>query len=171
MSENLLDGLISPDDCEKCRLCCWFSRYEVWETPAIDDKLRALIEDKFPDTRFISKDGYSLFVLNPKADKPEFFDCPMLCETGCKLGDEKPFECAVWPFRIMNFGGRYVISVSSLCKPMMNRPLGEMLEKLSDGLEERMKNYVRENPLMIKNYSDGYPIIKIIDISRSKQTD
>ncbi|MDR0991671.1 MAG: hypothetical protein LBL87_02080 [Ruminococcus sp.] len=166
-NDNLTGGLLTADDCAKCKLCCWFSNYEIWETPAIDDTLRDEIKKQYPETGFISKDGYSLFVLVPKKDKPEYFDCPMLTDCGCKLGDQKPFECAVWPFRIMNMDGRYIISVSALCKPMMKNSLEAMLRTLEGGLEERMKNFTRENPSMIKNYSDGYPIIKFTDISRS----
>jgi Fe-S-cluster containining protein len=166
-NEELFDGLLTAEDCANCRLCCWFSSYEIWETPAVENALKTLIKKRFPDTGFIPKDDYSLFVLRPKADKPEFFDCPMLGESGCKLGSEKPFECAVWPFRIMKLDDKYVISVSALCKPMMKNSLESILDILENGLEEILKNYARQNPSMIKSYSDGYPIIKFTDISRS----
>jgi Fe-S-cluster containining protein len=166
-NENLLEGLLTSEDCAKCRLCCIFTNYEIWETPAIGGALRAKIEKQFPETVFITKDGYSLFGLTAQREISDLFACPMLGENGCKLGAEKPFECAVWPFRIMKLEDKYVISVSSLCKPMMNKPLSAMLDILSGGLEEKLKNYARANPSMIKIYSDGYPIIKFTDISRS----
>jgi Fe-S-cluster containining protein len=161
---NYLADLLTPQDCANCKLCCWFSNYEIWETPAIDDELRAFILEKFPETRFIERDGYSQFVLNPlKTDSSgEYFACSMLTETGCALGADKPFECAVWPFRIMRLDDKYVISVSALCKPMLRNSLEKIMETLGSGLEAALIDHYAKNPAMIKKYTDGYPIIKFI---------
>lgn len=44
------------------------------------------------------EDGYR-FVMHFK-DGDELTYCPMLTEKGCALGDNKPFDCRVWPFRV-----------------------------------------------------------------------
>jgi hypothetical protein len=162
---NYLAHLITPKDCADCKLCCWFSNYEIWETPAIDDDLKAFISEKFPETRFTEHSGYSQFVLDPlRTDSSgEFYACPMLTETGCALGSDKPFECAVWPYRLMRLDGKFVISVSALCKPMMRNSLEKITDTLQDGLETALINNAVKNPAMIKKYTDGYPIIKFIN--------
>jgi hypothetical protein len=161
---NYLADLLTPQDCAECKLCCWFSNYEIWETPAIDDDLKAFILEKFPDTRFTERGGYSQFILNPlKTDSTlDYYACSMLTETGCALGADKPFECAVWPFRLQRLDDKYVISVSALCKPMLENSLGKIMETLGRGLETALIENAAKNPAMIKKYTDGYPIIKFI---------
>jgi hypothetical protein len=164
-NKNYLESLLTSSDCAKCKLCCYFSKYEIGETPMIGCELRTLIENKFPQTHFIDRDDFSLFVLTPhKGENPgEFFDCPVLTETGCALGSDKPFECAVWPFRIMKLDEKYVISVSTLCPVMLQNSLDSIIKALENGLEDALINYAAKNPAMIKKYMDGYPIIKFIN--------
>jgi Fe-S-cluster containining protein len=160
---NFFEELLTPDDCAKCRLCCYFSQYEIWETPAIDDELKRYVNEKFPDVRFINSENCSYFAL-VKRDNTEFFNCPVLTQTGCTLGKDKPFECAVWPFRIMRFDDKFVISVSALCKPMMRNSLEDILKTLENGLENALISHAGKNPFMIKNYTDGYPILKFVNV-------
>jgi hypothetical protein len=164
---NYLSDLLTPQDCAECRLCCWFSQYEIWETPAICDELKTIIEEKFPKTRFIQRDGYSQIDLNPlKTDTGgEYYACSMLTETGCALGSDKPFECSVWPYRIMRLDDKYIISVSALCKPMTAHSLETIIKTLDNGLEAALVDYAAKNPAMIKNYADGYPIIKFVNVT------
>ena len=49
----------------------------------------------------------------------ELFFCPMLCETGCTMGADKPFDCRIWPFRMMrDLEGALRITVASYCPGM-----------------------------------------------------
>jgi hypothetical protein len=141
----------------------------LWETPVITPALKAIISERFPDTHFLQKDdGNSIFVMHevPQTDERyahfsegERYDCPMLGETGCKLGDEKPFECAVWPFRIMSQNNKLLISVSTLCKPICKNSLQNMLDVLESGAKQKLADYAYENPGIVKPYNDGYPIL------------
>jgi hypothetical protein len=90
------------------------------------------------------------------------YNCPMLGATGCILGDDKPFECEIWPFRIMSQNGKWLISVSSLCKPMCENSLQSMLNLLNNGLSAKIASYARENPSIVKEYDDGYPILQYL---------
>jgi Fe-S-cluster containining protein len=166
-STNYLEGLLTPEDCEKCRLCCYFTQYEIWETPAIDNELKQYVNEKYPDVQFLNSinSGNCYYFALKQRENTEFFNCPVLTETGCALGDKKPFECAVWPFRIMELDGKYLISVSALCKPIMKNSLQSITDKLDSGLEAALINYARKNPVMIKKYTDGYPIIKFVRLA------
>jgi hypothetical protein len=167
-----LSSLLSAADCRECRLCCWFTKYDLWETPVIIPDLRRVINDRFPDVRFIEKsDGNCLFIMNESRQTDpryehfsdgERYDCPMLGENGCMLGDDKPFECAIWPFRIMSQDGRLLISVSALCKPICQNSLAAMLDVLDGGLTEQIAAYAVVHPGIVKPYNDGYPILAYI---------
>jgi hypothetical protein len=167
-----LNELVTADDCKTCRLCCWFTKYDLWETPVITDDLRGYIEENYPDVRFITKDnGGNLFVMteSEQHDEPlsELFDdrrynCPMLGDCGCILGDKKPFECAIWPFRIMSQNGQWLISISSLCKPACEKSLQSMLDLLDNGLAAEISSFAADNPCIVKNYNDGYPILQYL---------
>jgi Fe-S-cluster containining protein len=166
-----LGQLVSYDDCKECRLCCWFTKYELWETPVISDKKRAFIKEKYPETKFVSKDSYgSLFVMKETSSERKFsdiadstvFDCPMLDVSGCRLGDDKPFECSIWPYRIMSQDGKLLISVSTLCKPMCENSLESIMAHLKSGLANDISDYAKINPGIIKDYNDGYPILMYI---------
>jgi hypothetical protein len=167
-----LGQLVSYDDCKKCRLCCWFTKYELWETPVISDEKRDFIKENYPETQFIGKGtGCSLFIMkevsakeknNPEIIDSTVFDCPMLSESGCRLGQNKPFECSIWPYRIMSQNGKLLISVSTLCKPMCKNSLESIIDQLKSGLAKEICDYAKIHPGIIKEYNDGYPILMYI---------
>ena len=35
----MLRNILSPETCAKCRICCIFDKYDVWETPVVDCKI------------------------------------------------------------------------------------------------------------------------------------
>jgi Fe-S-cluster containining protein len=170
MSE--ISSLLSADDCRECRLCCWFTQYDLWETPVITPKLRELIEGRFPDVRFFDKGGgNSLFVMDRTTQTDmryehysdgERYDCPMLGVSGCKLYNDKPFECAIWPFRIMSQGDKRLISVSTLCTAVCKNSLQAMMDLLENGLKQKIADYADTHPGIVKPYNDGYPILMYI---------
>jgi Fe-S-cluster containining protein len=164
-----LGQLVTFDDCNRCRLCCWFTRYDIWETPVITDELKALINEKYPETEFITKgNDASLFIMKESPFRDEKFlhltdsmiyYCPCLGENGCRLGNEKPFECSIWPYRIMSQDSKLLISLSCLCKPMCNNSLESIMEHLTSGLAKEISDYAKIHPGIIKEYNDGYPIL------------
>ncbi|MDR0904013.1 MAG: YkgJ family cysteine cluster protein [Ruminococcus sp.] len=167
---SIIDSLITSEDCANCRLCCWFTRYDIWETPVINDDLRGIISKRYPETKFVSREsGGSLFVMteSPQTDpkyryQPERYNCPMLDENGCKLSNEKPFECQIWPFRIMSQEGKLLISLSLLCKPILENSFSSIIGLLENWLAEVITEYAKLHPSIIKEYTDGYPILMYI---------
>ena len=156
-------------DCARCRLCCSFDKYEFWETPVITDKLKQCIEERYPNIRFVQRNDDHLFNMADRLDESTgLYKCPALDDSrGCILGDLKPFECRIFPYLLMNFEGRTVICISSLCDEMYRRPLYELVSELEsrreDGstLEKELYREADEHPCYIKPYVVGYPILKV----------
>lgn len=117
----MLKKILDPKCCAKCRFCCVFDRYDAWETPVFTEEQRDRIRAFKPDTPFAVKDGGFILRVS-EFDENGLFTCPALTETGCMLGDDKPFDCRIWPYRIMYVGGRRAIVIASNCEEMFNRP-------------------------------------------------
>lgn len=157
----MLKKILKGSDCASCRICCVFDRYDLWETPLIDEKLYEKIRSEFPETEFVSKGDARLMKMSEDADG--LYYCPMLDRSsGCRLGDEKPFDCRIWPYRIMELGGKQVISIASICPSMFNKPLSELTGFLDEsGLAEEIFRYADSFPEAVKPYEAGYPILKV----------
>ena len=94
-------------------------------------------------------------------DSEEEAACDYLDEhKGCILSQEdKPFDCKIWPLRIMRKGDRLVIALTPTCPSIGREPSEELKELVNNGLGEVIYNYAKENPFIIKEYKEGFPII------------
>ncbi len=82
----MLKEILSGDTCAKCRMCCIFDRYDIWETPVFDENSRKMVMEYDPEAKFAQKG--SGFVLNVgEITDGELYKCPALTENGCVLGD------------------------------------------------------------------------------------
>lgn len=154
----MLKKILSGKSCAECRLCCIFDRYDIWETPVFNEEIKNRIKQLRPGTEFVTKDGGYIF----KADNigaDQLFSCPALTETGCILGDDKPFDCRIWPYRIMEVGGRRAITIASICDELYNRPLSQLVGFLKEGLAEAIFSYADSHPEIMKPYYEGYPVL------------
>jgi len=154
----MLKKILSGKSCAECRLCCIFDSYDIWETPVFNEEIKNRIKQLRPGTEFVTKDGGYIF----KADNigaDQLFSCPALTETGCILGDDKPFDCRIWPYRIMEVGGRRAITIASICDELYNRPLSQLVGFLKEGLAEAIFSYADAHPEIVKPYYEGYPVL------------
>lgn len=154
----MLKKILNGSSCAECRLCCVFDRYDVWETPVFTEEIKNKILAQRPDTEFIPKDGGFIFKVR-EIGEDQLFSCPALGESGCILGDEKPFDCRIWPYRIMNVGGRRAITIASICEELYNRPLSQLVGFLKDGLAEKIFSYADSHPEIVKDYDELYPVL------------
>lgn len=158
----MLNGLLKKSTCGECQICCGFDCTDTWEMPVMTEKTKNKLESLKPDTEFI-KHGNSYITKPCQLSGDEIFYCPALDKkTGCTLGEDKPFDCKIWPFRIMDFNGSRVITVSSVCNEIYNRPLRELVQFLDGGLAETIDLYSAEHPEIIKEYDYSYPILKVL---------
>ena len=154
----MLKKILSGKSCAECRLCCIFDRYDAWETPVFTEEIRDRIRAARPDAEFVTKDGGYIFRVGElKGD--ELFSCPALTDTGCMLGNDKPFDCRIWPYRIMEVGGRRAITFASICDELYHRPLSELVGLLKEGLADTIFAYADEHPEIVKPYYEGYPVL------------
>lgn len=157
MLKNILHG----SDCASCRICCVFDKYDLWETPVLDGELKERVQKQNPDISFVEKGEGWLFRMNESEDG--LYYCPALNhESGCILGEDKPFDCKIWPYRIMSLGGRRVISMASICPTMYKKPLSDLCAELErEGLAEKIFAFADSHPDIVKPYEEGYPILKV----------
>lgn len=157
---------IPHEECAKCRFCCSYRRCSLWETALIDDNLLEKLKTAYPEAKFKSVNGYTTINLDDlyKTDDPEeealcFFNNGK----GCILGDDMPFECRVWPFRVMRHGKKLVIALGMGCPFFAKKNLSEINDLLNNGLDEAMLDYAKKFPAFIKDYKDNYKILKILE--------
>lgn len=126
----MLKEILKPEECAACRICCWFDDDDLWESPlTCTEKINDL------------------------------YRCPELGQKGCLLGNEKPFSCQVWPFRVMSFHGILVITLSTVCPSVQKQPLKAILDFLHGGLGEKMLTHAKTHPETVIPYRDGLPIL------------
>ena len=94
-------------------------------------------------------------------DENEEVKCLFLdSETGCTLSyEDKPFDCKIWPLRIMKKDDEYVIALTPTC-PAINKVSPKDMQKLvDDGLGEVIYDYAKKHPFIIKDYKEGFPVL------------
>ncbi|MEG0615388.1 MAG: hypothetical protein RR540_06485 [Oscillospiraceae bacterium] len=149
--------ILSKSDCAACQICCRFDDDDLWETPVFSAETLAAAKLLAPTAKF-SPLGESFIPVMEKVGG--LYSCPMLSADGCLLGEEKPFDCSIWPFRIMNFSGKLAITVSPVCPSLFSKPLTELLAALNDGLAEKIFAAAKKFPDIVKPYS-GEPILLV----------
>lgn len=167
---TMLSKILSHDDCEKCQICCTFDSYDLWETPVITDSLASkILQEYAPQQKFIRKDDHFLLKMD-KEPEADLYYCSLLDrDKGCILGDSKPFDCKIWPFRIMALNGRRVITLSPVCPVLIKKPVNEILEEANE-LAPTIFEYADKNPAVVKPYLEGYPIMVVEDSKFDKNS-
>ena len=155
----MLKKILNSKSCAKCRVCCGFDEGDKWEIPLIFGEVRRKIEEKLGVK--LSPRGNE-FVFDMEFDGDKVVYCPAASENGCTLGELKPFDCMIWPFRVNSLGDMRVITVSPVCDSVSSLPLKTLSEFVgADGFAETLFKTARERPDIVKPYIDGYPIIAV----------
>lgn len=155
----MLSKILDKSSCAKCRICCGFDESDKWEIPLIFAETRDEVEKKLGVK--LNPRGNE-FVFDMEFDGDKVIYCPAASEKGCTLGDLKPFDCMIWPFRVNQLGDWRVITVSPVCGSVSGLPLSEIMEFVhADGFAERLFAEADKHPDMVKSYIDGYPIVAV----------
>lgn len=155
----MLKKILQPESCAKCRVCCGFVEEDKWEIPLIFGELREKIEEKL-GVRLSPRGGEYVFDMEFDGDKVVY--CPAASVNGCTLGELKPFDCLIWPFRVNSLGGMRVITVSPVCGAVSELPLKTLSEFVNtNGFADKLFKTAREHPDIVKPYIDGYPIVAV----------
>ena len=158
----MLSKILSKTSCAACKFCCSFRRQSLWETPLfppeVAEKLSRENEygvvGEFRDGQIILG-GYRTD--DPEEEVPCTFLDP---QKGCILkGEDKPFDCSIWPLRIMNKDGKLVIALTPTCSAIGAVPSKALVELVQNGLGEKIFEYAQTHPYIIKEYKEGFPVI------------
>ena len=97
-----------------------------------------------------------------KFNGDEIIYCPVASDHGCVLGDKRPFDCKIWPFRVNKLNDMYVITLSPVCPAVKKLPLETLCEFVkADDFADMLFNHAAEFPESVKPYEDGYPILAV----------
>ncbi|MDE7194912.1 MAG: hypothetical protein K2O14_13245 [Oscillospiraceae bacterium] len=155
----MLKKILSQETCGKCRVCCGFDESDKWEIPLIFGELKEYIEGRYK-CKIVPRGNEYVFDMEFDGDKVVY--CPMASEHGCVLGDMKPFDCRIWPFRVNRLDGRLVITVSPVCSAVSELPLGRLTEFLKEnGFANMLFEQAELHKDMVKPYIEGYPILAV----------
>ncbi|WP_407449365.1 hypothetical protein [Fibrobacter sp.] len=168
----MLSSILSKHQCAACKFCCSFRRQSLWETPLfppeVVEKLSKPNEygvvGEFRTVDDPQKSCAGRLVLENNyrtADPEEEVPCTFLDpHRGCILKPEdKPFDCSIWPLRIMNKDGELVIALTPTCPSIGAVPSQALTELVKSDLGEKILAYAKEHPYIIKEYRAGFPII------------
>jgi len=166
----MLSELMSKATCAECKYCCSFKRTSLWEVPTFPaDKLKKLAKDA--DCKVVTdKCGSKSFAYCDLSgeyltkDPAEEAPCPFLDEnTGCVLSDDdKPFDCKLWPFRVVRKGDHLFLAISIACPSIMTWELEHLRAYAEEHLRGPVRAYTDKNPYIIKDLKEGY--IALIEI-------
>ena len=158
----MLSRILSRETCAACKFCCSFRRQSLWETPLfppeVVEKLSKPNEygvvGEFRDSQIILG-GYRTD--DPEEEVPCTFLDP---HRGCILKwEDKPFDCSIWPLRIMDKGGKLVIALTPTCHAIGAVPNQALVNLVENGLGDKIFEYAKTHPEIIKEYREGFPII------------
>jgi len=130
----MIKQFLSPSTCAACKGCCFFGLEDSWEMP---------LESA------------------PSSDKDEVAYCRAYSDSGCVLGGEKPFECALYPFRVMRLGERMVIAVAQYCPETAKAQLKTLCDFANENAAAMLEETAR-HPESVKPYKGDYVILKVI---------
>lgn len=167
----MLSKVLKRAACAECRFCCSFRRQSLWETPLFPmetvEKLERegyrFINCTEGDARYGRMDLEGSYCTK---DPEEEVPCSFLdAKQGCILSDEdKPFDCKIWPLRIMRkLSGELVIALTPTCPEINRRSLKDMEDLVRSGLGEKIYAYATEHPFIIKEYREGFPVLMTKD--------
>lgn len=157
----MLTEILSRSQCAECRVCCVFDRSDAWEMPLITPELAKLLEEKYPNIRLkkISENAECM-VTDVEFDEDGLCTCPLLTEKGCALGEDKPYDCRIWPFRVMKKGNFLFLTLSPVCSSVSSLSVKE-ISRFVPKIAPKIFEEAKRNPEMVKEYIEDYPIFAV----------
>lgn len=159
----MLSSVLSREDCARCRFCCSFRRVSLWETPLFGRETAAKLTERFPDAKFKPRRGVLTIDIdgNYETDDPEEEALCPFNRNGCVLdGDEKPFDCRIWPLRVMRTGSGLAICLTPTCPVISKKPVEEMKAIADSETGDKIFDYAEGHPETVMDYKDGYEILR-----------
>lgn len=154
----MLSGLLEKTQCAECRFCCVFDKEDFWEMPSLLPSTAKEILKINPKVVLRHYNGSYLFDISNIINN--LYHCPALSENGCSLDDNlKPFECSIWPFRVMDFKGEIVLTICKDCEGLKGTSQKIIDDFANSKVRKVALDYVKKYPQAIKPYHENYRII------------
>ena len=159
---NMLSSILSKTTCAACKFCCSFRRQSLWETPLFPPEVAEKLSK--PNEYGVVgefRDGQIILGGYRTDDSEEEVPCTFLDpQKGCILkGEDKPFDCSIWPLRIMDKGGKLVIALTPTCPAIGAVPNQALIDLVKNGLGEQIFEYAKTHPYIVKEYREGFPVV------------
>ena len=171
----LLEGLLSPKDCAQCKFCCSCRRSSLWENVIFDDELYSRVKEEYPEAKFMeiplgSRVSHMLdFSGLYKTDDPDEEALCFFNRDGCLLGADKPFECAIWPLRVMDRDGTLTLGYCLDCPIFAAIDPDRIMQFIrEEKLDEMIFDYTAKHPETIKSFRGHYQVLMTADDLRAK---
>lgn len=168
----MLSKILSRKTCAACKFCCSFRRQSLWETPLFPPEVVEKLSQpneygvvgefaavETPQGPFA---GRLVLENNYRTDDPEEeVPCTFLDpQKGCILkGQDKPFDCSIWPLRIMDKDGELVIALTPTCPAIGATPDKALVDLVKNGLGEQIFEYAKTHPYIVKEYRESFPVV------------
>ena len=163
--KSLIAPLLNAEQCAACKFCCTFAAFEAWETPLFSaDEVNRISRKYGPFSVKQTEDG--AFTLDLSSywkinGEKAYAPCPFLDSAkGCVLSDsDKPFDCKIWPLRIMKKDENLVIALTPTCREINKLPVETVKQFVLNGAGECIYNTAEQFPAIIKPYKKDFPIL------------
>ena len=158
----MLKDILSPADCARCGFCCSFRRQSLDLTPKFAKETVAEISRLYPEARFktlpdgaITIDIAGNYTTNDSQEEaPCYFN-----RQGCILPQHlKPFDCKLWPFRLMKGEGGLVLALVPTCPWIEKKDLAK-LRATALTVAKKAAEYAGTHPEIVIEYRADYQVI------------
>ena len=160
----MISEALSRETCAACRFCCAFRRRSLWELPVFSDEAVAKLSrpNGYGATAEFEGNRPRLEGAYATSDPEEEAPCPFLDPAkGCRLeGEDKPFDCRIWPLRVVDRDGTLAVALDPACKAIGARPPEKLVALVRNGLGKRILEYAAAHPEIVKPWRDGWVVLE-----------
>ena len=158
----MLKDVLSPADCAKCGFCCSFRRQSLNLTPYFAKETVEEICRLYPEARFKTlPNGAATIDLDDKYrtnNSSEEALCPFN-RGGCVLPPHlKPFDCKLWPFRLMKGDNCLLLALVPTCPWIAKNDLSKLKTAASAAAKAAME-YAKTHPEIVIDYRADYQVV------------
>ena len=156
----MLENILTTQDCEICKICCKFEPDELIDAPTFT--VEQMEYSKKINNRAKFTAIGNIYQINLERWKEKYIG-PFLIETGCQLGDMRPFDCKSWPFYLMKKQGNYIIALSQDCPVVLKKYLDYRTIDIHPEFISICYEVISKYPEMIMDYNREMPILYVFN--------
>lgn len=162
--DNLLEGFLTKEDCQKCQSCCYFHDNDKIDAPLFDEsqKNRIIMNNPEQEIKF-EKVGRLWKIILDEIQEGTYV-CPLLDQKThlCTARKVDCFDCRTWPFYIADIDGHLAFTVSRDC-PAVQKTLDNNKRDIAiKKILPYMLSIVMTHQELIAKYRDDMDIISYI---------